>query len=331
MNLTVAVETYVHPETQALLSSKCQTVKCGLGEQGEDLIREQKAVAVIPGPTWQFTGSVLDRMPSLLVIGRPGIGVDAIDIEAATDRGVAVINTPDAPTVSTTEHTISLLLALAKGHKRFARLMATGQSILTVPPLVELKGKVLGLVGLGRIGKRMAQICGKGFEMKVVAFDPYVSTDDATLLGVTLYCDLYEVLQIADFVSIHCPPLDSTRGLIDADALAAMKPTAYLINCARGVIVDETALVAALREGKIAGAGLDVFDPEPSSPSNPLLSMENVVATPHSAGYTDECLRKMGLGVARQIIDVLYGRRPSNLVNPEVWDSPNRRQLAMAP
>lgn len=192
---------------------------------------------------------------------------------------------------------------------------------------MELEGKVLGLVGLGRIGKKVAQICGSCFGMKIIAFDPYVSSEDATRLNVTMYPALDDVLQISDFVSIHCPPSDSTKGMIDAKAMAAMKPTAYLVNCARGMIVDEPALIEALQIGKIAGAGMDVFDPEPPSSSNPLLSMDNVLATPHTAGYTDGCQRKMGLGVARQILDIISNVRPENLVNPEVWNAPKRRRL----
>jgi D-3-phosphoglycerate dehydrogenase len=326
MEPVVVMDLYLHPEAVALLSSKCRIVRCKAGTEGVKTARNENAAAAVLGPTWQFTGSVLDQIPSLLVIGRPGIGVDSIDLDAATERGVAVVNTPDAPTTSTAEHAVAMLLALAKRHRAAARLLTSGGLFTEEPTLIEVKGKTLGLVGLGRVGKRMAHICGAGLGMKVIAFDPYVSADQAAELGVTLYPDLYDVLRAADFVSLHCPPSKNTRRMINAEALVAMKPTSYLINCARGSIVDEGALVEALRAGKIAGAGLDVFDPEPPSPSNPLLTMENVVATPHTAGFTDDCLRAMGLGVAKEVLDVLSGVRPSNLVNPNVWDSPARRQ-----
>ena len=322
---TIVMDLYLHPEAQDLLNSKCRIVSCKPNAEGEEVARKNSALAAIIGPTWQFSGSVLDRIPSLLVIGRPGIGVDSIDLGAATERGVAVVNTPDAPSVSTAEHAVALLLSLAKRHKAAARLLATGGSFIKEPTLIEVKNKVLGLVGLGRIGKKMAHICGVGLGMKVIAFDPYISVDQATEFGVTLCPGLYDVLRVADFVSLHCPPSKETKGIINARALAIMKPTACLINCARGILVDEAALIAALQSGKIAGAGLDVFDPEPPLSSNPLFTLENVVATPHTAGFTEDAQRQMGLGVAEEVLTVLSGACPSNLVNPEVWDSPVRR------
>jgi D-3-phosphoglycerate dehydrogenase len=266
----------------------------------------------------------MDQMPTLVVIARPGIGVDNVDQPAATERGVVVVNTPDAPTVSTAEQTVSLLLALAKRHKPAARILATQGNIFAEPTLVEVKGKVLGLLGIGRIGSTVAQICGHGLGMKVIAFDPFVSPERAAALGVSLRPSMSDVLREADFVSLHLPLTKESRGLINAQALAQMKPTAYLLNCARGPIVDEPALIAALQAGKLAGAGLDVFDPEPPAADNPLLAMENVAATPHSSGFSDGCQLKMGLALAEEIIDALNGKHPANLVNPKVWDSPAR-------
>ena len=172
MTFNVVWDTYVHQEARDLLAGKCRIISCDLDVERSKIARAENAIAVIPGPGWEISGGVLDDIPSLLVIARPGIGVDNIDIKAATDRGVAVVNTPDAPTVSTAEHTLSMLLALAKGHKGFTKLLDTGESVLTKPPLVELEGKVLGIVGLGRVGRKMAHICGSCLNMKVVAFDP---------------------------------------------------------------------------------------------------------------------------------------------------------------
>ena len=327
MKPTAVRDVYMHPQALTLLETRCRVVECPPGPRAVECCRSEHALVVIPGPTCRLTGEAFDAVPSLAMISRPGIGMDNIDIAAATERGVLVANTPDAPSVSTAEHTLSFLLALAKGHKTFGRVLHEGKALTSEPPATELRGKVLGLVGLGRIGRKMAHICRVGLEMKVVAFDPYVSKDEAAGAGVTLHDDLADLLGAADFVSIHCPPGESTRGLIDAEALSAMKPTAFLINCARGVIVDEAALADALKEGVIAGAGLDVYDPEPPSPDNPLFAMENVVATPHSAGYTDGCQLAMGMDVAQAVLDMLSGKRPLNLVNPAVWDSPNRRRL----
>jgi D-3-phosphoglycerate dehydrogenase len=318
-------DVYLHPEAIELLGKECEIISVKTGLEGEEAVRGRGALAAIIGPTWQFRSEVLDRLSSLLVIGRPGIGVDNIDLQAATERGVAVVNTPEAPTISTAEHTVALMLALAKRHKPAVRLLTEGGSFTEEPKLLELCGMTLGLIGLGRVGKRVARICGSGLGMKIVAFDPYVQAEQAARLGVTLCSDLFELLPNSDFVSLHCPPSRETKGMIDERALAAMKPAAYIINCARGVLLDEPALIAALRAGKIAGAGLDVFDPEPPDQSNPLLHMPTVVATPHTAGFTEGALRAMGIGVAEEVLAALHGVRPANLVNPTVWQAPNRR------
>ena len=315
----ILTEPYLR-EGLAALSESCEIVLCRVGDE-EDTINEVGAIGAIIGAKWQVTGKVLDRVPSLQVIGRPGIGVDNIDIDAATERGVAVVNTPDAPTVSTAEQTVSLILALAKRHRPAIRLLNTQTSPQTEANLIEVRGKVLGLIGLGRIGGEVARICRLGLGMNVMAYDPYVAPERFADLGVTMCSTLDDVLGVADFVSLHIPPTNETRGMITTETLAPMKPSAFLINCARGAIVDEAALIEALRAGKIAGAGLDVFDPEPPSPSNPLLAMENVVATPHSSGFTPECLKNMAGQTAVEILDFVQGKRPANLVIPQVWDS----------
>lgn len=326
MRSTVVMDVYLHPEAMELLAAQCELARCQPGAESEEVARRTGAAAAVVGPGWRFTGEVLDRLSDLLVIGRPGIGVDNIDLEAATERGVAVVNAPDGPSESTAEHAVALLLALAKRHKPAQRLLTQGGLFTEEPRLLEVRGMVLGLVGLGRIGKRVAQICGVGLGMKVIAFDPYAPAGHAAALGVTLCPTLADVISVADFVSLHCPPSRETSGMVKAGALAAMKSTAYLINCARGSLVDEPALIAALQAGGIAGAGLDVFDPDPPDPANPLLHMENVIATPHTAAFTDVALRSMGVGMAHEVLAVLRGVRPSNLVNPPVWDSPARRR-----
>ena len=319
MRYTAILTEPFHQVAYDLLGEDWEIVKCKPDAEGIEIARGIGAIAAIIGG-WKFGPEVMDQMPSLLVVARPGIGVDAVDLEAAADRGILVINTPDGPTVSTAEHTVALLLALAKRHKAGARLLATGGSPHGEPMLIELKDKVLGILGLGRIGGTVASICRQGFGMKVLGFDPYVSQDRVEALGVTRADTAEDVLRGSDFVSIHIPATEETRHLINAQMLALMKPSAYLINCARGPIVDEAALVEALRAGELAGAGLDVFDIEPPSVSNPLLAMENVVATPHSAGFTEDSLRKMHLQLAKQLVDIVNGIRPSNLVNPRAWE-----------
>jgi len=288
-------------------------------------IRDQIAGAIVSA-RWTVDGSVMDEFPALLVIARTGVGVDNVDLRAATSRGVAVVNTPDAPSLSTAEHAVSLILALAKRHRAGGRILGSGGSLQNQPPGMELRGKVVGLVGLGRVGVAAAGICQHGFGMKVLAFDPLLTPERAVSLGVVMCTEVDELLRESDFVSLHLPATPETRRLIDARALAIMRPGAYLVNCSRGSVVDEAALIEALQSGRLAGAGLDVFDPEPPSPSNPLLSMEQVVSTPHTASYTDDARRAMGLAAVEQVLAVLEGRRPGNLVNPEVWESAIRRQ-----
>ncbi|HIC90258.1 MAG TPA: hydroxyacid dehydrogenase [Anaerolineae bacterium] len=259
--------------------------------------------------------------PALRVVARPGIGVDNIDLAAATAHRVAVVNTPDAPTESTAEHTVALILGLAKRVCEVDRQLRSG-TFQGIPSMAgtELAGKTLGLIGLGRIGRRVAEIC-QVLHMHVLAYDPYVASSQAAALGVTLVDNLNTLLETADVVSLHVPLTSETRGLIDATALRRMKCSAFLVNCSRGGIVDEEALLQALQEGIIAGAALDVFVSEPPPPDHPLLALPNVIATPHIASQTDDGRRRMGLSAVEQTLQVLHGQRPAHLLNPDVWDS----------
>ncbi len=285
-----------------------------------DLADLPGVAAVIIGVDHFADGAFMDRAgETLQVIARHGVGVDNVDIPAATARGILVTNTPDAPTESTAEHAVALLLAIAKrvvkgdmslrgAHIPHARLQGT-----------EVRGRVLGVVGLGRIGRRVAEICGHGLQMRVIAYDPYVDPAQATILGVELVASLEALLAQADFVTLHPALTPETRHLIGQPELERMKPGAYLINVSRGPVVDELALTRALETGHLAGAALDVFDPEPPSPENPLFHMTNVVATPHIASFTDLGVQAMSMGAVEQVLQVLRGERPTFLVNPEVW------------
>jgi D-3-phosphoglycerate dehydrogenase len=264
-------------------------------------------------------GAFIDRVgPQLLVVARPGIGVDNIDVPAASERGVLVVNTPDAPTESTAEHAVGLLLALAKRIVEADRWLR-GPRDSGVPLGLELRGRTLGLVGLGRIGRRVAEICGLGLRMRVLAHDPYVSPAEAERLGVTLVDGLDALLGEADVVSVHAPSTPETQGLIGERTLARMKRGALLVNASRGALVDEEALLAALRSGHLAGAALDVFRNEPPPPDHPLLALPNVVATPHNAAWTDVGRLASSEGAATQVLQVLAGQRPPWLVDPGAW------------
>jgi D-3-phosphoglycerate dehydrogenase / 2-oxoglutarate reductase len=262
--------------------------------------------------------ALMDRAPRLRVISRTGIGLDNVALEEATARRIAVCNLPEGPTVSTAEHALALLLATAKRLREAERAVReTRPEYANEHDAIELAGLTLGLVGLGRIGSRMARYA-QALGMHVLAYDPYA----ADVPGVERTATLAELLTVSDVVSLHAPLTSETRGLLDAPAIERMKPGAILVNAARGGLVDERALLDALDRGHLAGAGLDVFDPEPPDPGNPLLSHDRVVATPHVASSTAACRDRLWRGAIAQALQVLRGERPPHLVNAEVWDTP---------
>ncbi|MCA1591458.1 MAG: phosphoglycerate dehydrogenase [Acidobacteria bacterium] len=249
----------------------------------------------------KVTTEVLDAAGRLRAIGRAGVGVDNIDVPAATARGVVVMNAPDGNTMTTAEHTLALLLALARrvpqGNaslkaSRWERKQFVG---------VELRGKTLGIVGLGRIGRVVASRA-RGFEMKVVAFDPFIVPEQARELDLEL-ATLEEVCARADFITVHTPLTPETRGIIGAREFSQMKTGVRVINCARGGLVDERALYSAIKEGRVAGAALDVFEQEPPPPDHPLLALEEVVVTPHLGASTTEAQEGVAVTVAEQMRD----------------------------
>ena len=256
----------------------------------------------------------------LKMIATPGIGVDKIDVDAAGERGIIVIHNPEAPTQSTVEHTVALLMSMA------ARVMA-GDRFLRGDRTIgredmrgtELKGRNLGVVGYGRIGRRVAEICALGLKMNVIAYDPYIDLQQGTPEGVTLTDDLDAVLRDARFVTLHAPLLPATRHLISERELRLIPRGGYLVNASRGPVVDEQALIRVLEDEHLAGAALDVTDPEPPLPDNPLLRMKNVIVTPHIASGTDRGIHAMMHGVADQIAQVINGEQPRSMVDPKVW------------
>lgn len=264
-----------------------------------------------------YDARLMDLAPGLRVISRTGIGYDKVDVAAATARGIAVCNTPDAPTVSTAEHTIALLLMVAKNIKRSeSELRGGGSDFYARHVGVELEGLTLGLVGYGRIARRVADYA-RAFGMQIAAFDPYL--DDAAFEAVTRHDSMEGLVEQADVISLHLPLTADNSGLVDTSFLAAMKPGAILVNTARGGLVDLAALEAALDSGGLFGAGLDVTDPEPLPPDHPLLHRVDVVVTPHVAAGTVGAKRKIFTTAFEQVIQVLDGTRPQHLVNPEVW------------
>ncbi len=312
----------LRPEAMAVLEGLATITTSIASERGDWPAEAANAdVIVVSGATF-VTGEIMDRIGlRLRVIARPGIGVDRIDLDAATQRGILVINSPDGPTESTAEHTIALLLNLCKHVTLTDNILRSGQpfpELRELTPGFEVYGAVLGLVGLGRIGSRVAAIA-QALGMKVLAFDPYTTPERANALGVELVPSLEELLPRAQVISLHCPATPATYHLMHNGTLSLMPRGSYLINAARGALVDETALLEALRSGHLAGAALDVFDPEPPMTNHPLFTLPNTICTPHIASYTSAGFLRMEVMVCEQIASILRGERPTNLVNEQVW------------
>ena len=285
----------------------------------EEVIQACKEADVILTAGAQITRGVMEALPRCQAVVRYGVGFDTVDVDAATDNGVLVINIPDFCTDEVATQAMTLLLACSK-HLRLAQELLSqgrwGEWWRSRSPMGSLYGEVLGLVGCGNIGRTMARRA-RAFDLKLLGFDPYADAALARESGITL-TSLPELLKESDYISLHTPLNKDTRHIIGEAELAQMKPTAYLINTARGPVVDESALIKALEEKRIAGAGLDVFEQEPTDPNNPLLKMSNVVVTPHSAAYSDNSSLRLATSVGQEAARVLSGRWPKNLVNKGV-------------
>lgn len=288
------------------------------------------AEAIIVRLPARITREVVAAAPQLRVVATAGAGVDHIDVAAATAAGVLVVNNVGIGPTPVAEHAVGLMLALARrivaGDTRVRRSgWACRDRLLGGDLGTELSGKTVGIVGFGFIGRRVAAICAAAFGNHVLAYDPLLEDDSVFAAAkVERRRSLRELLPEADFVTLHAPLTESTRHIVGRAELALMKPTAYLINCARGGLVDPAALYDALRDHRIAGAGIDVFDPEPPDDANPLFTLENVIVTPHIAGLSRETNRRLSLSAAEQVIQALAGDRPPRLVNPEVWERRRR-------
>ena len=267
--------------------------------------------AIVIRSATKLTADLIARGTNLKVIGRAGVGVDNVDVDAATRQGIVVANAPESNVVSAAEHTVGLLVALARNIPQAHSALVAGSWERSKWGGVELAEKTLGILGFGRIGQQVARR-GIGLQMRVVAYDPFVSAERFRELGVE--SDTFEgVLERADFVTLHLPLNDETRGAIDANAIALMKNGVRIVNAARGDLIDEIALVEALETGKVAGAALDVFPTEPYD--GPLLHAPNLVVTPHLAASTDEAQDRAGVIVAEQVVAALEGGLVTNAVN----------------
>ncbi|GAG22058.1 unnamed protein product, partial [marine sediment metagenome] len=251
------------------------------------------------------------------VISRMGLGVDNIDIEAATRAGIAVVYVPDYCVDEVSDHAMALLLCLARKVNFANRLVQSGRwEMSAVAPLSRLRGRTIGLAGLGRIPQALVPKA-KAFGLKVIAFDPYVEKAVAAELAVELI-SFEMLLKSSDYISIHVPMMPETKHLFNASAFRQMKPEALLVNTARGPLVDTDALAKALDGGQIAGAALDVMPVEPPPADSPLLGRDNVIITPHTAFYSVEALDELQAKAARGVVDVLTGKKPTYPINPDV-------------
>lgn len=280
---------------------------------GPDMAGLPTCRAAIAGSS-RWDAERMDQAPELKVISRSGIGFDTVDLDAAAARGIVVCNTPDAPTISTAEHTMSLLLAATKfTANNVARLRQGRQDFYAAHEGIELSGATVGVVGHGRIGSRVARMCA-AMDMRVLVCDPYVEVTDHEQV------DFEAILAESRIITLHTPLSDETRNLVNADTIARMQDGVVIINAARGGSIDTQALIDALDAGKIYAAGLDVTAPEPLDPDHTLLHRDNVVVTPHIASATDKGRIRMYSGAIANARSVLDGHRPIDVVNPHVYD-----------
>ncbi|MFH5185563.1 hydroxyacid dehydrogenase [Paenibacillus sp. TAB 01] len=288
------------------------------------LVKDVEAI-VLRAPA-RMTRAVLDAAPKLKVVSGAGVGLDNIDVGYATLKRIPVLHAPAVNSVSTAEHTVALLLALSKSLIPFHSEMSRGNyNSRMLIPSIEVKGKQAGLIGFGSIAREVAKRLRFGLDMKVAAwvrsYDEAKHGQAAKELEVEMTTDLDRLLSSSDFVSIHIPLNAATRGSIGRPQLERMKPSAFLINTARGGVLVQDDLIAALKSKRIAGAALDVFDPEPPPAELELLRLPHVIVTPHVGGTTTESNYVMATTVARQVLDALAGRKPAYIANPQIWPS----------
>jgi D-3-phosphoglycerate dehydrogenase len=276
-------------------------------------------------PRLQVHAELLARTPNLIAASSNGAGYDTIDVDACTAQGIAVVNQSGGNKEGVAEHALAMMLTLSKRIIETDRRMRAGPDIPRNAYIGrELLNRTVGVLGIGNVGGRLAELCRGLFNMRVLAYDPYLSAEQIKARGAEKV-ELDELLAQADFVSVHCPLTRNSRKMMSAAQFARMRPDTYFITTARGFIHDETALAEALAGKKIAGAGLDVWEDEPPPHDHPLLKFDNVLVSPHTAGATEESRENMSRIAAEQVLDILDGKRPPRLINPEVWPAYRER------
>jgi D-3-phosphoglycerate dehydrogenase len=315
--------TDLEAEVLAEVGAELLIAESGSEEELQALVQRADAILTCFA---RVSPEVIRRGEKLQVVGRYGIGVDNIAVEEATRRGIPVTNVPAYCVDEVAEHALAFMLGLArKVYLYNAAVRESNWELSTGRPIHRVCGQTLGIIGFGNVGQSLAAKV-VGFGMRIIAYDPVANEDALRQYGVESV-DLDDLLGQADFVSIHAPLIAATRGMINRDRLAYMKPTAFLVNTARAGIIDQEALLLALEEGRIAGAAVDVFDPERLPDDHPLLQQGNLLATPHVAFYSEESVRELEVKAARNVAKVLSGHQPDALVNPEVLELPRWAHL----
>ena len=317
----------IHPDAVALLEKHAQVVR-PKDHSRQAFLEALREVDGMVARKIHVGAEEMNAAPRMKIIARHGVGLDSVDLEEATRRGILVTNTPGANRESVAELALSFMLALARRIPQAQKAMANMpkgdigifSALLKQYSLtgIDLEGKSLGIIGTGRIGSTVARKCIAAFDMKVKGYDPYVSAEVMKSFGVERVERLEDMLPKIDFLTVHCPLTEETKGMVGKKELARMKKGAYVINTARGGIVEEKALLEALQSGQIAAAALDVWEVEPPDPQDPLLNHPNFVGTPHYAGTTEESLYRVGIAAVEEVLRVLRGEPPKYPVNPEV-------------
>lgn len=326
-NFHVLITDYAWPsleiERGILAAASAELLVAQTGDEAELLTFAPHADAILT--CWKrVSPALLDAAPNCRIVSRYGIGLDNIPVDHATALGILVTNVPDFCLDEVSDHTLALILACARRIVTFDRAAHAGKwSLAAELPIPRLRGQTLGLLGFGNTARALAPKAA-AFGLRILAYGPRLAPDAAAPWGDTTR-DLDLLLRTADYLSIHAPLTPETKGLLNAAALRRMKPSAYLINTARGAIVDEAALLAALTEGWIAGAALDVLAQEPPPPGHPFLALDNVILTPHAAFYSEAAIADLAAKAAGRVAAVLTGTLPESIVNPAVLTQPNLR------
>ena len=315
MSYTVLIPQDIVEEGKKFLRDKGYNIKMGSGITVDKIIEDVKDCDAILARTAPFPKEVIEAGTKLKVIGRHGVGVDNIDVKTAAERGVYVTYAPESNASSVAEYAVGMIIALARNFLTGDKAVRAGNwEFRNKSRASDLAGKTLGLVGAGRVGSLVAKKAFFGLDMNVIVYDPYVK-EIKSVPEAKIVTDLDTIFKTADFISLHMPATPETKGMIGRKYFDMMKKSAYLVNAARGEVVNEKDLYDALKSGTFAGAGLDVFDPEPPKNDNPLFGLDNVILSPHNAALTQECMTRMALHAAMGIDDVLSGRVPKWAVN----------------